>query len=121
MMGGMHAENDYRWQEGHSVKVRYPLQEPRMPADIHDAEVLARMKADRAAWPWLGGEITVQRGPDEWLVNVYDRRVATLEDGSHAPEDTPDDDVCFPVCSRDSSEISEPETAAEVPETEAGQ
>jgi hypothetical protein len=43
--------------------------------------------------------------PDEWLVAVAAREVATTEDGRPAPADTPDDDLYFPMRFRDSSEL----------------
>jgi hypothetical protein len=75
-----------------SVLVRYPA-DSRQPA------------SDRQAWPWLAGTIEQQCGPDEWLVTIEDRRVAELEDGSPAPAGTPDGDLLFPQCYRDSSEL----------------
>ncbi len=33
------------------------------------------------------------------------REVAVLEDGSQPPDGTPDDDLCYPICFRDSSEL----------------
>jgi hypothetical protein len=52
----------------------------------------------REAWPWPAGTVEQQCGPDEWLVTIEDRHVAELEDGSPAPEGTPDDDLMFPQC-----------------------
>ena len=62
-------------------------------------------KAYRETWPWLPGTIEQQCGPDEWLVTIEDRRLAELDDGSPAPEGTADDDLLFPQCFRESSEI----------------
>lgn len=74
------------------VEVRYPV-------------TAQQGEGDRAAWPWLSGLIVQQCGPDEWQARVEARQVATLEDGSPAPDGTPDDDLYFPLCFRDSSEI----------------
>jgi len=38
-------------------------------------------------------------------VTVYARELATLEDGSPAPDGTPGEDMFFPQCFRDSSEL----------------
>lgn len=46
-------------------------------------------------------------GPDEWLVAVESRDVATTEDGTPAPADADDAEVWFPMCFRDSSETRE--------------
>lgn len=73
----------------------------------------------RGDWPWLPGVIENQCGPGEWLVTVYAREVAELEDGTPAPEGTPGEDLWFPQCFRDASELRpapEPGT-----EPEAGQ
>jgi hypothetical protein len=75
-----------RFPDDAAVLVRYPV-ESRQPA------------SDRQAWPWLAGIIEQQRGPDEWLVTIEDRRVAELEDGTPAPEGTSEGDLLFPQCS----------------------
>ena len=80
-----------KYPEGTPVQVRYPL--------------TAEQKDDREAWPWLPGTVEEECGPDEWLIVVESRDVATLEDGSPAPDDVPDADVFYPLCFRDSSEI----------------
>jgi hypothetical protein len=59
----------------------------------------------RDQWPWLPGTVEEVCSADEWLIVVEDRSVATLEDGTPAPADADDDDVYFPMCFRDSSEI----------------
>jgi hypothetical protein len=79
---------------GESVEVRYPL-----PGMTHEAP--------RDQWPWMPGEIEQQCGPDEYLVTVYARELAELEDGQPAPDGTPDDDVWYPQCYRGASEIRE--------------
>jgi hypothetical protein len=81
-----------KFPEGASVLVKYPRNQ-------------AEKDGDRAAWPWLPGTIEETSGPDEWLILVEAREVATLEDGSPAPDDTADDDVWFPMAFRDSSEL----------------
>jgi hypothetical protein len=111
---------DGRWPEAHAVEVRYPLTSWTPPEGISDDKTLELMKADRQTWPWLTGEIAGQCGPDEWEVVVYDDRLAQLEDGSPAPEGTPGEDLFFPRCFRDSSEIREPQRAAEVQPGEPG-
>jgi hypothetical protein len=95
-------ENDGRFPDESAALVHYPL------GGRHSAE-------ERSDWPWLEGTIDQQCGPDEWLVTVQDRRLAELEDGTLAPDSTPDDDLLFPQCYRDSSEIRA------VPDLEAGQ
>ncbi len=92
-----------------------------------DSEVMVRYPAPgmtastpRESWPWMPGVIENQCGPDEWLVTVYSRELAELEDGSPAPEGTPGEDLWFPQCFRDSSELRPaPEPEAE-PGAEAG-
>jgi hypothetical protein len=98
----MMHENDSRFPDESPVLVRYPLDGP-------------RSVSDRAEWPWLPGTIEQQCGPDEWLVTIEDRRLAELGDGSPAPEGTPDKELLFPQCYRDSSELRP------TPELEAGQ
>jgi hypothetical protein len=82
------------------------------PAFADDMAVMVRYprttqeeRGDRAGWPWLPGTILEKCGPDEWQVCVEVRELATLEDGSPAPEGTPDDAMWFPCCFRDASEI----------------
>jgi len=77
-----------------------------------ESDVLVRypalgMTADHArdTWPWVPGVIESQRGPDEWLVTVYARELAELEDGSPAPEGTADGDLFWPQCFRGSDEL----------------
>jgi hypothetical protein len=59
----------------------------------------------RETWPWMPGVVEEICGPDEWLVAVESRDVATAEDGSPAPAAADDADVWFPMCFRDSSEL----------------
>jgi hypothetical protein len=80
------------YDEGSPVQVRYPRS-------------AAEKDGDRSAWPWLPGMVEEACGPDEWLIVVEDRAVATLEDGSPAPADVADEDVWFPMCFRDASEL----------------
>lgn len=98
----MAHENGGRFPDESAVLVRYPLDGP-------------KSASDRSEWPWLAGTIEQQCGPDEWLVTIEDRRLAELDDGSPAPDDTPDYDLLFPQCYRDSSELQA------IPEVEAGQ
>jgi hypothetical protein len=99
-------ENDGRFPDESEVLVRYPLRPgPQRQPEQTDEEHLAVLRAERETWPWLPGTIEQQCGPDEWLITIEDRRLAQLEDGRPAPEDTADDDLLFPQCYRDSSEI----------------
>jgi hypothetical protein len=111
----MRDENDGRFPDQSEVLVRYPLRPgpERRPGQSQD-EHLAILKAYRETWPWLPGTIEQQCGPDEWLVTIEDRRLAELDDGSPAPGGTPDEDLLFPQCYRESSEIRL------VPDLEAG-
>lgn len=88
----MPEENDGRFPDESDVQVRYIA----APAD---------RTVPREEWPWMTGVIENQCGPDEWLVTVYAREVAQLEDGTPAPAGTPAEDMFFPQCFRDSSEL----------------
>ena len=46
-----------------------------------------------------------QCGPDEWEVLAGAIEVATLEDGSPAPDGTPGGDLLCPIAFRDAGEI----------------
>lgn len=112
-------DNDGRFPDESPVLVRYPLQPgpERQPGQAEE-DHLALLRAERETWPWLLGTIEQQCGPDEWLVTIEDRRLAELEDGRPAPEDTADDDLLFPQAYRDASEIR---GLPADPEMEAGQ
>jgi hypothetical protein len=102
----MEHNNDGRFPDESEVLVRYPLRpgaehQPGQSGDEH----LAVLRAERELWPWLPGTIEQQCGPDEWLVTVEDPRVAELDDGSPPPAGTRDEDLLFPQCFRDSSEL----------------
>lgn len=56
-------------------------------------------------WPWMPGVIENRCGPNEWLVTVYARELAQLEDGTPAPDGNRDEDMWFPQCFRDASEL----------------
>jgi hypothetical protein len=114
----MYAENDGTWSDGQAVEVRYPLAAAEPPEGLSDDERTEQLRADRETWPWLPGEILLQCGPGEWEVVVYDERLAQLEDGSPAPAGTPGEDLRYPTCYRDGSEIREPQREAE-PSAEA--
>jgi hypothetical protein len=88
----MTEQNDGRFPDESDVLVRYPAY---------------GMSADHAreTWPWLPGVVENQCGPDEWLVTVYDRELARLEDGSPAPDGTPGEDMYFPQCFRSAEEL----------------
>lgn len=94
-------ENDSGFPDESAVLVRYPLRPgpERQPGQSQE-EHLAILRAERATWPWLLGTVEQQCGPDEWLVTIEDGRLAELNDGSPAPEGTPDDDLLFPQCYR---------------------
>jgi hypothetical protein len=105
-VNGVIRENDGRFPDESEVLVRYPLHPgPKRLPGQSDEEHLATLRADRENWPWLVGTIEQQCGPGEWLVTIEDRRLAELEDGSPAPDGTPGEDLLFPQCFRDSSEI----------------
>lgn len=117
-MSGMIHENDSRFPDEAAVLVRYPLRPaPERHPDQSQDEHLAVLRADRETWPWLPGTVEQRCGPDEWLVTIEDRRLALLDDGSPAPEGTVDEDLLFPQCYRDSSELQAAAQAA----MEAGQ
>ncbi len=112
----MTYDNDGRFPDESAVLVRYPLTPgPEQKPGQSDAEQLAVRAAERKTWPWLLGTVEQQCGPDEWLITIEDRRVAEVGDGSPAPEGTPDDDLLFPQCYRDASELQA------APDLEAGQ
>jgi hypothetical protein len=112
----MTHDNDGRFPDESEVLVRYPLSPaPERQRGQSDEEHLAVLRAERATWPWLPGTIEQQCGPDEWLVTVGDRRLAELEDRSLAPDGTPGDDLLFPQCFRDASEIQATRRLADSP------
>jgi hypothetical protein len=88
----MDEDNDSRFPDGSAVEVRYP-------------RTRQEEQGDRSAWPWLPGSILGRCGAGEWHVCVEARELATLEDGSPAPAGTVDEDLFFPCCFRDASEI----------------
>ena len=112
----MTDDNDGRFPDEAPVLVRYPLHPgpERQPGQSQE-EHLAILRAERETWPWLLGTIEQQCGPDEWLITIEDRRLAELDDGSPAPEGTPDDDLLFPQCFRDASEIQATRRLADSP------
>jgi hypothetical protein len=115
-VNGMIDDNDGRFPDESPVLVRYPLPPfSQQKPGQSDAERLAELAAERKTWPWLAGTIEQQCGPDEWKITIEDRRLAELENGSPAPEGAPGEDLLFPQCFRDSSEIRV------VPYVEAGQ
>ena len=88
----MDEDNDGRFPDDSLAEVRYP----RTRQEELD---------DRAEWPWLPGSILGQCGPGEWHVCVEVRELAMLGDGSPAPAGTVDEDLFYPCCFRDGSEI----------------
>ncbi len=92
-------DNDGRYPDDSGVQVRFPL-----PASPQEG---------REQWPWLPGTVEQQCDPDEWLITIEDRSVATQQGGSPARDGTPDEDLWFPGCYRDSSEIRQPEAGVQ--------
>jgi hypothetical protein len=88
----MDEDNDGSFPDDSPVKVRYPR---------NRQEELG----DRAEWPWLPGSVLGQCGPDEWHVRVEVHELAKLDDGSPASAGTADEDLFYPCCFRDGSEI----------------
>jgi hypothetical protein len=81
-----------QWPPETEVEVRYPLTDE-------------AAHGDREAWPWLPGWIAEVCGPDEWQVCVQAPELGRTEDGRVPPPGTPAEDLLFPLCFRDSSEI----------------
>jgi len=88
----MDEDNDSRFPDDSLVEIRYPC--------TRQEEL-----GDRLAWPWLPGSILSQCGPDEWYVCVAVRELATLEDASPVPAGMTDEDLFYPCCFRDASEL----------------
>jgi hypothetical protein len=51
------------------------------------------------------GTVLSQCGPDEWDVLVEAGELATPDDGTPAMPGTPEDELCYPACFRDASEL----------------
>jgi hypothetical protein len=83
---------DLNYEEDQEVMVKFPLTQ-------------SQSDGDRASWPWVSGWITEVCGPDEWQVCVQDYSLALTEDGQVPLPGTPEEDLLFPCCFRDSSEI----------------
>jgi hypothetical protein len=88
----MFEDNDGRFADDSLVEVRYP----RSKQEEH---------GDRSAWPWLPGSIVGQCGPDEWQVCVEAPEVLVDAGGRPVADGVWPDDVFYPCCFRDSSEI----------------
>jgi hypothetical protein len=88
----MDEDTDGRFPDDSPVRVRYPR-------NRHEEQ------GNRLAWPWLPGSILGQCGPEEWHVCVEADELATLDDGSPAPDGTADRELLYPCCFRDASEI----------------
>ncbi len=86
------TDDDNPYPDGTPILVKFPRSQ-------------GEEQANREAWPWLPGVIEQRCGEDEWQVCVEAREVATAEDGTPAPDGTPDEDLWHPVVFRDSSEI----------------
>jgi hypothetical protein len=80
------------YAEGSWVEIPYPLTEE-------------QAHGPRESWPWLPGWVSEICGPDEWLITVQVPELAQLEDGTPAPEGTPEEEAFYPGCFRESSEI----------------
>jgi hypothetical protein len=93
----MDEDNDGRFPDDSPVEIRYP----RSKQEEH---------GDRSAWPWLPGSIVYQCGPDEWYVCVEAPEVLVAADGRPVRDGAWPDDVFYPCCFRDSSEIRPPST-----------
>jgi hypothetical protein len=104
------VDNDGRFPDDSTVAVRYPGTPE--PENWPPGGPPRHSQADRESWPWLPGTIMAQCGPGEWRVCVEVRELAQLEDGSAAPEGTPDEDLFYPVCFRDASELRSVEQGA---------
>jgi hypothetical protein len=72
---------------------------------VRFASTAIEEKGPREDWPWLAGVIVKRCAENEWQVQVAAREAATLADGSPAPVTMPDDELWFPLCFRDASEI----------------
>ena len=88
----MDEDNDSRFPDDSPVLVRYPRDK-------------REEQGDRSAWPWLPGSILGQCGPNEWHLCLEAGELATLDDGDPAPDGTADEDLFYPCCFRDASEI----------------
>ena len=88
----MDEDNDGRFPEDSAVLVRYP-------------RTRQEGVGDRSEWPWLPGLILSQCGPDKWHVCVEASELAALDDGGPAPDGTADEDLFYPCCFRDATEI----------------
>jgi hypothetical protein len=75
------------YPEGSWVETPYPLTEE-------------QAHGPRDSWPWLPGWVSEVCGPDEWLITVQVPELAVLEDGTPAPEGTPEDEAFYPGCFR---------------------
>jgi hypothetical protein len=84
--------NDGRFPDDSAVLVRYPV-------DGH------RPASDRQTWPWLAGTIKQQCGPmngwPRWRTGAW----PNWKTAARPPAGTPDGDLLFPQCYRDSSEL----------------
>jgi hypothetical protein len=91
-------------------------------ADLHqvDKQVQVRFPltaeqeaGDRNRWPWLPGWVVEVCGPNEWQVCVQAPGMGRTAEGEIPAPGVPDDELFFPVCFRDSSEIREPQAEPE--------
>jgi hypothetical protein len=89
MANEINEENAPRLPDGSPVLVWYPP----YGVDAHD----------RSAWAWLPGSIVSQCCSDEWCVVVEDPKLA--EPDTSLPDGDAPENLLYPLCFRDSSEI----------------
>jgi hypothetical protein len=91
-------------------------------ADLHQVDKAVEVKfpltpeqehGDRNAWPWLPGWVAEVCGPNEWQIVVQAPGLGRTEAGEIPGPGVPDDELFFPSCFRDASEIREPQPEAE--------
>lgn len=95
------------------------LHQPDKPVEVRYPLTPEQAQGDRSAWPWLPGWVAEVCGPDEWQVCVQTPGLGRTAEGEIPEPGVADDEVFFPVCFRDSSEIREPAPEAAHLEAEA--
>jgi hypothetical protein len=81
-----------QYPEGTWVEARFPITQE-------------QQAGPRESWPWVRGYVCEVCGPDEWQVVVQAPELAQLEDGTPAPEGTPEEAAYYPAVFREASEI----------------
>jgi hypothetical protein len=81
-----------QYTEGAWVETRFPL-------------TIEQDAGPRESWPWVRGWVSEVCGPDEWQITVQTPELAQLEDGTPAPEGTPEEEAYYPAVFREASEI----------------